>query len=180
MKKLMSYLLLPDEISQFERQYLARINRIALIFFVFHVPAFICVALVAGTSAIQAAVLTPMVLVGPLVGYRFLRNPRHLSIVSGFTAMCMGGLLVHFGRGSMQIEMHFYFFVLIALLAVFANPLAIITAAVTVALHHLVLYLVLPSSVFNSPDRLNTARRSSSWSRLVATDSVFSITSAVV
>ena len=40
-------------------------------------------------------------------------------------------------------------FVLIALLAVFANPLAIVTAAVTVALHHLTLYFLLPRSVFN-------------------------------
>ncbi len=49
----------------------------------------------------------------------------------------------------MQIEMHFYFFVSLALMAVFANPLIIVASAVTVALHHAVLYLVLPSSVFN-------------------------------
>ena len=67
----------------------------------------------------------------------------------GFTAMVMGGLLVHFGQGPMQIEMHFYFFVLIALLAVFANPMVILTAAVTVALHHFVVWLVIPISVFN-------------------------------
>ena len=30
--------------------------------------------------------------------------------------MLMGGLLVHFGQGPVQIEMHFYFFVLLALL----------------------------------------------------------------
>jgi two-component system chemotaxis sensor kinase CheA len=149
MKRLVAYLLLPPEISDFERTYLARINRIALIFFFCHVPVFMGIALLAGNSVWQAAVLTPLALIGPVVAYQTLRNPRHLSIVFGFTAMCMGGLLVHFGRGPMQIEMHFYFFVLIALLAVFANPLAIITAAVTVALHHLVLFLVLPSSVFN-------------------------------
>src|SRR6202042_3083434 len=65
------------------------------------------------------------------------------------TSMFMGGLLVHFGQGPMQIEMHFYFFVSLALLAVYANPLIIIAAATTVALHHLVLYLFLPRSAFN-------------------------------
>jgi two-component sensor histidine kinase/HPt (histidine-containing phosphotransfer) domain-containing protein len=147
--KLWSYLFLPREISAFERSYLRRMNRIALIFFYLHVPAFIGVAALAGTSIVQAAILTPIVLIGPTAVYLWLRNPRALAVAFGFTAMVMGGLLVHFGQGPMQIEMHFYFFVLIALLAVFGNPAAIMTAALTVALHHLTLWLVLPSSVFN-------------------------------
>jgi len=147
--RLLNYLFLPKEISAFERGYLRRMNRIALIFFYLHVPAFVGIAALAGTSMLQAAVLTPLVLVGPTLVYFWFRNPRALSVVYGFTAMVMGGLLVHFGQGPMQIEMHFYFFVLIALLAVFANPAAILTAAVTVAAHHLVVWLVLPASVFN-------------------------------
>ena len=147
--KLWRYLFLPREISAFERSYLRRMNRIALIFFYMHVPAFVGVAALAGTSMLQAAVLTPVVLIGPTVVYYWLRNPRALAVAYGFTAMVMGGLLVHFGQGPMQIEMHFYFFVLIALLAVFGNPAAIMTAAVTVALHHLAVWLLPPASVFN-------------------------------
>ncbi|HEY6174430.1 MAG TPA: ATP-binding protein [Kofleriaceae bacterium] len=147
--KLWNYLFLPREISDFERSYLRRMNRIALLFFYLHVPAFVGVAALAGTSLVQAAILTPIVLIGPTIVYFWLTNPRALAVAYGFTAMVMGGLLVHFGQGPMQIEMHFYFFVLIALLAVFGNPAAIMVAAVTVALHHLVVWLVLPSSVFN-------------------------------
>jgi two-component sensor histidine kinase len=147
--KLWRYLFLPREISAFEQAYLRRMNRIALIFFYLHVPAFVGVAALAGTSMVQAAVLTSLVLVGPTIVYFWLRNPRALAVTYGFVAMVMGGLLVHFGQGPMQIEMHFYFFVLIALLAVFGNPAVIMTAAATVALHHLTLWLVLPASVFN-------------------------------
>ncbi|HEY6174068.1 MAG TPA: ATP-binding protein [Kofleriaceae bacterium] len=147
--KLWRYLFLPREISAFEQSYLRRMNRIALIFFYLHVPAFVGVAALAGTSMLQAAVMTPLVLIGPTAVYFWLRNPRALAVAYGFTAMVMGGLLVHFGQGPMQIEMHFYFFVLIALLAVFGNPAAIMTAAVTVALHHLAVWLLLPRSVFN-------------------------------
>lgn len=143
------YLFLPDHVTDFERTYLRRLNKIALIFFYLHIPAFIGVAALAGTSMVQAAVFTPIVLVGPTIVYFRFDNPRALAVASGFTAMVMGGLLVHFGQGPMQIEMHFYFFVLIALLAVFGNPAAILTAAVTVAAHHLVLWLVIPTSVFN-------------------------------
>lgn len=143
------YVLLPKQITAFERAYLARLNRIALIFFYLHLPVFIAVAALAGTSMWQAGLLTGFVLIGPTIGYVTFKNPRALAAAYGFTAMVMGGLLVHFGQGPMQIEMHFYFFVLIALLAVFGNPMAILAAAVTVAAHHLVLWLLLPASVFN-------------------------------
>jgi two-component system chemotaxis sensor kinase CheA len=147
--RLLSYLVLPREITDFERSYLRRLNRIALIFFYLHVPAFVGIAALAGTSMVQAAVFTPIVLIGPTIVYLKVTHPRAVAIACGFTAMVMGGLLVHFGQGPMQIEMHFYFFVLIALLAVFGNPIAILTAAVTVAVHHLVMWLVVPTSVFN-------------------------------
>jgi hypothetical protein len=48
-----------------------------------------------------------------------------------------------------QIEMHFYFFALLAMLAIFGNPMVIVVAAVTVAVHHLLLWATLPASVFN-------------------------------
>jgi len=149
MKRLGSYLVLPKEISAFERTYLARMNRIALIFFYLHVPVFMAVAAACNTGVVVAAGLTVLVLVGPTLAYRYFENPRSVSVTFGFTAMCMGGLLVHFGQGPMQIEMHFYFFVLLALLSVFANPVVIMLAAVTVALHHGLLFFILPRSVFN-------------------------------
>ena len=149
MKSLKSYLLLPSEISDFEHRYLGRINRIALVLFLCHIPALIAVALAAKTRVLDALVLAPLVLVAPVLAYKFLKNPRHLALVFGFTGACMGGLLVHVGRGPVQIEMNFYFFVLITLLAIFANPMAILTAASVVVLQRLLLYFLLPRSVFS-------------------------------
>ncbi len=149
MKKLIDYLLLPKSVSEFERNYLAKMNRVGFGFFAAHLPIMAAIAFFNGTGALFAALSTVVVLVGPLVALRTFENPRAVSMVYGFTAMAMGGLLVHFGQGPVQIEMHFYFFVLIALLAVYANPLVIVVAAVTAAVHHLVLWLVLPGSVFN-------------------------------
>jgi two-component system chemotaxis sensor kinase CheA len=149
MKAILQFLILPREISDFERRYLERVNRIALFFFAAHVPAFALLAWIHETKPLLALVLTSAVLLGPLLAQRATTNPRVVSVVDGITAMLMGGLLVHFGQGPVQIEMHFYFFALLAMCAVFANPLVIVAAAVTVAVHHLVLWLVLPSSVFN-------------------------------
>ena len=143
------YLELPSEVSEFEAQYLRRMNRIALVFFVCHLPFMALVAALCDTGVFKAVWMTAMLLAGPLFAYYTMTSPRRLSLVYGVTAMCMGGLLVHFGQGPMQIEMHFYFFVLLALLVVFANPTVILVSAATVASHHLILYFLLPRSVFN-------------------------------
>lgn len=149
MTKIIGFLKLPSEVSDFERSYLRRVNRIALWFFALHLPLFTLIAWLNGTGPALAALLTTAVLLGPIIAQRGLVEPRSVSVVFGITAMFMGGLLVHFGQGPLQIEMHFYFFALIAMCAVFANPMVILAAAVTVTLHHTVVWLVVPRSVFN-------------------------------
>ncbi len=146
---LTQYLVLPGTVTAFEQQYLRRVNRVALWLFVAHVPFLALVAWANGTGPVRAALGALLGVAGPLLATRALSNVRLHSVVFGVTAMFMGALLVHFGRGLWTIEMHFYFFVALALLAVFANPMVIVAAAVTVALHHLVLWFVAPTSVFN-------------------------------
>ena len=93
--------------------------------------------------------VSAFVMIGPTIADQAIDNPRAVSVVYGVTAMLMGSLLVHFGQGPVQIEMHFYFFALLAMLCMFANPMVNIAAAVTVALHHLIVWLIVPASVFN-------------------------------
>lgn len=102
-----------------------------------------------GTGPLLAVTLAALVLVGPTLAFMTFSNPRMVSVIYGMTAMLMGGLLVHFGKGPVQIEMHFYFFALLAMLCMFANPTVNIAAAVTVAVHHISLWLFLPSSLLN-------------------------------
>ncbi len=149
MRKLLEYVVLPKEITSFEASYLRKVNRIALGFFALHVPVLIALAWLNGTRPGLALALSLGVLVGPAVATSILKNPRIVSLIHGVTAMFFGGLLVHFGQGPVQIEMHFYFFALIAMLVIFGNPLVIVGAASTVALHHLLLWFLLPRSVFN-------------------------------
>lgn len=149
MQALLKFLLLPSEVSDFEKSYLRRMNSIALWFFASHLPIISLVAWANGTGIFSALFLTAAVVAGPICAINTLRSERLISVTMGVTAMFMGGVLVHFGQGPVQIEMHFYFFVLLALLAVFANPMVILVAAVTVALHHALLWFLLPESVFN-------------------------------
>lgn len=149
MKQLLGTLVLPREVTAFEREYLARINRIALVFFALHIPLLSGIAWANETGPVKALLLTVLAVSGPALAMRALSNPRWVSMVFGVVAMFMGALLVHFGRGLWTIEMHFYFFVALALLAVFANPMVVVVAAVTVAAHHFVLWFIAPTSVFN-------------------------------
>jgi signal transduction histidine kinase len=140
---------LPPEITQFELAYLRRINRIALVFFALHVPVFTLIAWANQTGPGTAVVLTTLVWLGPALAHTTLTSPRTISLLHGIAGMFMGALLVHFGQGPAQIEMHFYFFVVLAMCSVFGNPMVIVVSTVTVALHHLVLWVALPDSVFN-------------------------------
>jgi two-component system chemotaxis sensor kinase CheA len=143
------HVVLPPEVSAFEAGYLRRMNRVGLAFFLLHIPAMVLVAWGNSTGPWFALALTTAIVAGPAAAYATLKNPRSVSVVYGVAAMFMGGALVHFGQGPVQIEMHFYFFALIAMLAVFGNPMVIVAAAVTVTLHHLVLWWLLPRSIFN-------------------------------
>jgi two-component system, chemotaxis family, sensor kinase CheA len=143
---------LPPRITEFERSYVQRINRVAFWFFAAHIPVFALIAFFNNTKPEMAVALGAAVMVGPAIAHKTISNPRHVALIYGVTAMAMGGLLVHFGQGPVQIEMHFYFFALIALSAVYGNPAVIYVAAVTVALHHVLMWLWLPKSVFYNPD----------------------------
>lgn len=144
------YLVLPPEVSSFEREHLRRMTSIARRLFWLAIPALAAVAYLAGTSVPAAMALAAMVALGPTLAAVALRGkPRLESNVLGVAAMLLSGALVYVGRGPLQIEMHFAFFVSITLLVVMANPTVIVVAATTAALHHLTLWLWLPNAVFN-------------------------------
>jgi two-component system, chemotaxis family, sensor kinase CheA len=149
MKRFRTFITLPREITQFELAYLRRLNRVALAFFALHVPVFALIAWSNHTGPVLAAVLATVVLLGPTAAVFTFDNPRSISVIHGISAMFMGALLVHFGQGPAQIEMHFYFFALLAMCAVFGNPMVIVASTITVVLHHVLVWLVMPSSVFN-------------------------------
>ncbi len=149
MKFALSYLLLPNVQTNFEDQHLFRMNRVALVFFWCNLPLFAAVAWWNETGLLSALLLTALTLFGSTVSTLVWKSSRTTSVIHGITAMCMGGLLVHFGQGPMQIEMHFYFFSLLAVLSIFGNPMVIVAAAVTVTLHHTVIFAIIPDSVFN-------------------------------
>ena len=133
--------------NQFLQQYHQSTGRRLLILLSLQIPVFAGVAAYFGTGVVTSIVLGIGILSGPLL-ISALRPASKTALMSiGIGSMCMSALLIHHGRG--MIEMHFHVFVMLAILIVMASPLVIITAAATIAVHHIAFFLWLPSSVFN-------------------------------
>ena len=60
----------------------------------------------------------------------------------------MASLLVFAAAGPWQIDLHMYYFAIFAVLAVYCDWRAILTAATLTAVHHLVLNFALPYAIF--------------------------------
>jgi hypothetical protein len=127
--------------------YRHRTNRNFLILLVAHLPVYMAVAAWFGTHVATAVILGSAIVSGPAVLFAGRPASRLTSISLGIAAMCMCGLLIHLGRG--MGEMHFHVFVMLAFLIVFGDPLVLIAAAATIAVHHVLLFVLLPASVFN-------------------------------
>jgi methyl-accepting chemotaxis protein len=136
----------------FIRRYTAATNRRLLILLFAHLPIFLCVAAYFGTGIYFAISLFALILSCPY--FLYLTNPsaRLTSIGIGCASMCLAGLLIHLSRG--MIEMHFHVFVMIAILIVLGDPWVVAAAAITITVHHLAVFFLHPSSVFNYPSNL--------------------------
>lgn len=114
-----------------------------------HTPLLAAVAALNGHNAILAA------LTGAVIAAAFhishARNGTALSTryISSVALMAEPALLVFLLRGhAWQMDMHMYFFAMLALTIAWFDPRPILLAAVAVALHHLVLIYLLPYAVF--------------------------------
>ncbi len=81
--------------------------------------------------------------------WRMLPHGPQLRVLLSMTLMAEVSILVAaFAGHPWQIDMHMAYFAAVALLAVFCDWKAIVAAAATVAVHHLLLSYVLPAAVF--------------------------------
>jgi methyl-accepting chemotaxis protein len=134
-------------VSEYERDYLRRVNRGFLYLLLAHLPLVPLLAYAFKTSYLEGFLLFAAVMSAPVLMVRFLPTERSTSCVLAFAGIGLSGILIHLAKG--MIEFHFHIFVALAWTIIFGNPWALITAAATAAVHHVALFLLLPSSVFN-------------------------------
>jgi len=114
-----------------------------------HLPLLAMVALLNDKStlwAVSAGACLATVYHQSLIRHGIAPVTRYLSAIA---LMGEPALLVYLMRGhAWQMDMHMYFFAMLALTIAWCDRRAIILAAVAVALHHLLLLYLLPYAVF--------------------------------
>ena len=112
-----------------------------------HIPLFGVMAAVFGTEYWVAFGLSTLFLMIPAFGH--FKYPGSVTTVHllAFTTMCFSAIMIHLGKG--MIEMHFHIFASMALLPLFGYKGPLVTALLTVAVHHIGFWFFLPASVFN-------------------------------
>ena len=136
-----------QNINSAEQAHLSHINKISSLVLFLHLISCLILTSVFDQSFIFTFGASLLICLAP-IGLTFLGSSQKLaSIAHGIAYMFFSGLIIHLSKG--MIEMHFHIFAALAVMIVFANPFVILAAAATIAVHHLLLFFILPSSVFN-------------------------------
>ena len=128
-------------------RHIDRMNLFGICFLFLHIPVMAAVAWQFGTGIGFAAMASLAICAGPAMLWLLGGNRKLLSVIIGMSLMFFSALLIHLGRG--MIELHFHVFVMLALVTIFGNIAVPLAAAATIAVHHLGFFFFLPDSVFN-------------------------------
>ncbi len=129
------------------QETLRRSQRFALLVLGAHLPIAILVAWFRGQGIPFTVALCAAILAGPVGTFLLRPGSPVVSHAIAAASMCFSGLLIHLAGG--MIEAHFHVFVALAALTAFGNPWVTVTAAATIAVHHIAFFFLLPRSVFN-------------------------------
>jgi hypothetical protein len=135
------------ERSCYEVAYTRKVNSAGFLLLLVHLPILIGIALAHNGSPWLAGSVMLLLLSGPAVILLQNRSSEQCAPAIAVAAMGVSALTIHLCDG--LIEAHFEIFVLIALLTVFGRIVPILLAAVVIALHHVIFWVWLPTSIFN-------------------------------
>lgn len=114
-----------------------------------HVVILTAIALALGRAPWLIAASSCLLAALPLAWFFTTRSVKFVAHALTLTFVGQTGLLVWiFENHRWQLEMHFYFFVVLAMLAGFCDAGVLIAASLTIAAHHFVLNVFVPSLLY--------------------------------
>ena len=135
------------EITAYEQAYTARVNSMAFLVLLVHLPVLSAVAYATHANPMLTAGAMLLLVLGPALVLLNDRGSQLGATVIAIAAMGTSALAIYVCNG--LIEAHFELFVLIALLTVYGRVAPLLAAGLTIALHHVVFWIWLPASIFN-------------------------------
>jgi methyl-accepting chemotaxis protein len=133
--------------TKFETDYRSRANRMLVIVLWSHLPVAAGLALLHGTSFAAAVVGSLALCAAPSILVRMKPWGLAASIAIACSTMGFSALLIYLGGG--KIEYHFHVFSFLAVITAMCQPWAQLAAALTIAAHHVVGWLLVPRAIFN-------------------------------
>jgi methyl-accepting chemotaxis protein len=122
-----------------------------------HVPIGVAIGMLRGGDWPLPAILMAAFAVAATVSWRMAGNELSTRLIVAVALMAGVSLLVfEFSGHRWQIDIHMYFFAVLAFLVAYCDFRPIVIATIAVALHHLILNFLLPAAVF--PGGVDLAR----------------------
>ncbi len=131
-------------------------NRLLLLLLWLQVPIVAGVSAFGNASPWALGLLTALLAVTATLGWWLAPASDATRSLIAVAYIAMVSALVYGVPSAWQIDLHMYYFAAFALIAAYCDWRAVLAAAATTALHHLVLNFLYPAAVF--PDGANFAR----------------------
>lgn len=144
-----------DEWTPLETAYTRKVNTIGFLLLLLHLPLVCGVAFANRVSVPVCTVVMLLLLLGPAAILPRDRSSELAAIAIAVAAMGASAIVVYASNG--LIEAHFELFVMIALLTVFGRVAPLLFAGATIALHHVIFWIWLPTVVFNYTRHLSAS-----------------------
>ena len=114
-----------------------------------HVPILFLIAMILKFDPVSIAAAAAVMAAVPLAMLLLRRPPRAVALCLAVTLIGQGALLIFIFRGHpWQVEMHFYLFAILAMLAGFCDTGVLAAAALTIAVHHFLLNEIIPDALY--------------------------------
>ncbi len=134
-----------NDLDDLQRTVANVLGRVATL----HVPILLVLGLLLGLDPFAVSIAAALMAVVPLTMNALGRPPRAVGLALAVALVGQTGLLIYLFRGHpWQVEMHFYLFAVVAMLAGFCDTAILITAAASIAIFHLLLNEVLPDALY--------------------------------
>jgi len=133
--------------SNYRQEYSHRMSRYFVAALWAHIPLHVGLAYWFKTEYSVALGLTAFIALGATISHVMFKGSRFGLVALSVFLMLMGGVMIHLGRG--MIEFHFHVFISLAVLPLLGSLAAVIAGLLTVALHHIGMFFLLKSSLFN-------------------------------
>jgi methyl-accepting chemotaxis protein len=125
------------------------VARMLIVVAMIHVPVLIAIAAWRNLDVVATALGAALLAAVPILIYRLGRSTLMMSFALAVTLVGHTSMLVYLMKGHpWQIEMHFYYFAVLAMLAGFCGWRVICLAAGLIAVEHLVFNTVMPEAIY--------------------------------